>query len=105
MGFTEALWRKPFFKTAAVLASVVGTSVGPRIPTGCPNGCQLFSPPRSRVIDQGHKGQTSYLVPQALPLPALTRQLFEKTELNRSVTRDKITHAAVSDGVRKSRLR
>jgi len=47
----------------------------------------------------GCKGQTSFLVPQASPLPVFTRQLFEKTELNCSVTRDKTTHAAINDGV------
>ncbi|MBB6486446.1 hypothetical protein [Rhizobium lusitanum] len=43
---------KPSFNAAFVLVSVDGASVGPRIPTGYPNGCQLFSPPRSHVIDR-----------------------------------------------------
>jgi len=104
-GFTGTLWQKPLFKAVFVPASVTGASIGPRTPTDRSNGCQFFSPPRSRANDLGRKGQTSFLVPQASPLPVLTRQLFEKTELNRSVTRDKTTSTAIRNGVCRSRLR
>ncbi|HEX8044848.1 hypothetical protein [Rhizobium sp.] len=90
MDLTKMLQRKRPLEQLSPWHLYLEQSGGPRIPTGCAKTAVDFSPlPYSHAWDLDCKGQTSFLGPQALPLAVLTRQLFEKTELNRSVTRDK----------------
>jgi hypothetical protein len=90
MDLTKMLRRKRLLAQISSWHLYLEQSGGPRIPTGCAKTAVNFSPlPCSHAWDLDCKGQTSFLVPPALPLAASTHQLFEKTELNRSVTRDK----------------